>query len=437
MIIDGLSWHQFSSLPHIAHLPLSRQLIEYEIYNQNLIHEVFLTQQLYNQEVVVPSSAGSATAQIVEEDPLPSNCIQFVNNTTDGTYSEITITTSGPTNYTITWGDGTEVTDTIDGELQIDHEYADSDTEYTARLCFNDASLVTQLDFSQGDDASLTSITGLQNLTNLERFVADDHNLTSVNLSGLSNLNHVDVGDNELPGNSINSLTSINLSGCTSLTYLRLDDSDFSAGFPDLSDCTSLEYIDFDGCGLVGSVDISNLTVLEQFDFVDNTELTELIISSTQPLSTGGQELLINDCALTQTAVDNILVALASGSVSNGYIRIDNDNGAGTNATPGELGREALLELDNRGWSFTITNGNHTELTLAFEALEEDICASTYTITQYIASGSVIEVGNKLYTNQEAWNPADAGWYRLDGDGSIKFEVSGSKGEIISTAPCV
>ena len=67
MIIDGLSWHQFSSLPHIAQLPLNRQLIEYEIYNQNLIHEVYLTQQLLIQQEVVPSSAGSAAAPIVEE----------------------------------------------------------------------------------------------------------------------------------------------------------------------------------------------------------------------------------------------------------------------------------------------------------------------------------------------------------------------------------
>jgi hypothetical protein len=283
--------------------------------------------------------------------------------------------------------------------------------------------------------AALTSITGLQNLTNLQRFVADENNLTSVNLSGLSNLNHVDVGDNELPGTDTNSLTSINLSGCTSLTYLRLDDSDFSAGFPDLSDCTDLEYIDFDGCGLVGSVDISNLTSLETFDFEVNTELTELIISSTQPLG-GGGELLVNDCALTQTAVDNILVALASGSVSNGYIKIDNDNNEGTNATPGEVGREALFVLNERGWSFDIVNGNHTELTVARESLEEDICASTYTVTQYIASGSAIEVGNKLYLNSAAWDPAIDSWYRLDGDGSIKFEVSGSKGEIISVDPC-
>jgi hypothetical protein len=286
--------------------------------------------------------------------------------------------------------------------------------------------------------AALTSITGLQNLTNLERFVADDNNLTSVDFSGLSNLNHVDVGDNELPGTGTKSLTSINLSGCTSLTYLRLDDSDFSAGLPDLSDCTSLTYIDFDECGLVGSVDITNLTVLEDFDFAGNTQLTELIISPTQPLGTGGQELLINDCALTQTAVDNILVALASGSISAGDLYIGNTSETitGTNAAPGAAGREALLILSDRGWSFDVADGNHTMLTLAFEALEEDICASANTGTYYIADESSIAVGNKLYTNQDAWNPADAGWYRLDGDGSIKFEVSGTYGEIISVDPC-
>jgi hypothetical protein len=164
MIIDGLSWHQFSNLPHIAQLPLNRQLIEYEIYNQNLIHEVFLTQQLYNQEVVVPSSAGSAAAPIVEEDPLPSNCIQFVNNTSDGTQCRFWIETTSPTNYTITWGDGEtttgQTTSDVDGgvgigdgnnKLEVVYSYADVDTEYTARICFDDISLVTYLEFD-GDD---------------------------------------------------------------------------------------------------------------------------------------------------------------------------------------------------------------------------------------------------------------------------------------------
>ena len=280
--------------------------------------------------------------------------------------------------------------------------------------------------------AGLTSITGLQNLTNLQDFRADWSFLTSIDLSGLSNLTYVDVSDQDAVDGGAACLASINLTGCTSLQSLYIDDNDFSAGFPDLSDCTSLRYFDFDQSNLVGSVDLSNLPALEGFDMNGNTELTEVIISRTQPLSDNGTEILLNNCALTQTAVDNILLELASGSISSGYIQLNQ----GTNATPGEVGRESLFVLNARGWSIDITNGNHTELTVARELLEEDICASSYTVTQYIASGSIIEVGNKLYQNSAAWNPAIDGWYRIDGDGSVKFEISGSKGEIISTAPC-
>jgi len=283
--------------------------------------------------------------------------------------------------------------------------------------------------------AGITSFTGLQNLTNIQRFIADESPFTSIDLSGLTNLTYVDVSDGELLDSSTHSLTSINLSGCTALEQLYLDDCDFSAGFPDLSDCTDLEYIDFDECGIVGSVNISNFLALEYADFNNNTELTELIISKNQPIN----ELLVTDCALNQTAVDNILVALASGSISNGTVRLNNNDDEGTNATPGEAGRESIFILVSRGWdanNIEVTNGNHTALTVAKELLEEDICASTYTITQYIVSGSAIEVGNKLYQNSDAWMPAEPSWYRLDGDGSIKFEVSGSKGEIISVDPC-
>jgi hypothetical protein len=282
--------------------------------------------------------------------------------------------------------------------------------------------------------ATVTSFTGLQNLTNIQEFKADYNSLTSIDLSGMSTLTLIDVSDNDVPDSSDSSLTSVNLSGCTSLQFLYLDDSNFSE-FPDLSDCTSLEYIDFDQAGLVGSVDVSNLPALTSFDFSGNTALTELIISSTQPLGTGEDSVDVYDCALTQTAVDNILVALASGSVSNGSLRIDNANDEGTNANPGLAGREAIFILDSRGWSVSITPGNHIELTLAYEILEADVCASSNTNLYYITDESSIVVGNKLYTNSDAWNPADDGWYRLDGDGSIKFEVSGS-GEIISVDPC-
>ena len=145
MIIDGLNWRQFSSLPHIASLPLNRQIAEYDAYNQQIIAEQLFRQQQYNNANDVSAVGSGGRRQ--QQEGLPSGCIEFIYNTTSGTSAEFDVTTSALTNYTITWGDGTEVTDVIDGGITIEHEYADSDTEYTVRLCFDDISLVTELNF--------------------------------------------------------------------------------------------------------------------------------------------------------------------------------------------------------------------------------------------------------------------------------------------------
>jgi hypothetical protein len=280
--------------------------------------------------------------------------------------------------------------------------------------------------------ATITSFTGLQNLTNIQQFRADFNSLTSIDLSGLSSLTLVDLSDNDLPGSSTNSPVSVNLSGCTSLENLYLDDNNLSAGFPDLSDCTSLSYMDFDQCDLVGSVDISNLPSLEYIDFSGNLGLTELIISRNQPIGDNANEVTLNDCAFSQTVVDSILLELASGSVSNGYIQLNN-NTTGTNSAPGQVGRDSLFILNGRGWTFDVESGNHTMLSLAYESTSGSVCSSTNTNIYYILSGSNVEVGNKLFQNLDAWNPAIDGWYS---NGSFKLEVSGS-GTIISSGSCV
>lgn len=206
--------------------------------------------------------------------------------------------------------------------------------------------------------AVITSITGLQNLPELRVFSADYSGLESVNLSGLTNLVDVDISDCDFPGDNTSSLTSVNLSGCTALEELRLDDSNFSGGIPNLSGLDSLIYMDFDQCGITGSVDISNHPVLEGFDFSGNTGLTELIISDTQPLGGNGYELLIYNCALTQTAVDNILVALSESAVENGYV----DLSSGNNASPSQVGIDAANVLSDKSWSFdyNVTPINYT-----------------------------------------------------------------------------
>ena len=199
--------------------------------------------------------------------------------------------------------------------------------------------------------AQIVSITGLQNLVNLQGIYIDWNGFQSINLSGLANLVIADVSDCDIPGTNTNSLTSLNLSGCTALEQLRMDDSDFSGGLPNLSGLNALRYMDVDQCGLTGSIDLSNLPALEGFDLGGNTGITSVTISSSQPLG-DGWEILLNNCALTQTAVDDILVALAANSINNGYV----DLSGGTNAAPGAAGLAALTTLTGKSWSYDVNS---------------------------------------------------------------------------------
>ena len=190
----------------------------------------------------------------------------------------------------------------------------------------------------------ITSITGLQNLTNLQSFNADYNSLQTVNLSGLTQLTDVDVSDNDTLDGEGKSLTSINLTGCTALEQLRLDDSDFSAGMPDLSGLTSLQYFDMDQCGISGDIDISasSFNNLTGFDLGGNAGITSVTLPEAYL-----NNVNIYDAALTETAVNNTLQWLDGSGVENGYLSLE----GGTNAIPTGNGATAKTSLQSKGWN--------------------------------------------------------------------------------------
>jgi len=151
MIIDGLSWHQFSNLPHIASLPLNRQLIEYEIYNQNLIHEVMLIQQQQLLYPNVPSAAGAGGR--LQPVVVSGNHIEFVVDT-DDSYFGMEIETDSEITATINWGDEqTEEIILTPGTTELNHSYDPSGqgVQYTIRIEFSDATQVIRLEFYGND----------------------------------------------------------------------------------------------------------------------------------------------------------------------------------------------------------------------------------------------------------------------------------------------
>jgi len=196
----------------------------------------------------------------------------------------------------------------------------------------------------------ITSITSLQNLTNLQTFNADWNSLQTVNLSGLTNLINVDVSDTELLDGSGNpSLTGINLSGCTALQELRLDDSNFSAGIPDLSGLTALQYIDMDQCSISGAIDISasSFNALTGFDFSSND-----ITSITLP-EANLNDVNLNNNALTEEVVNDVLQWLDGSGVENGSVNL----AGGTNAIHTGTGLTAKTNLQGKGWTVNVNQG--------------------------------------------------------------------------------
>lgn len=313
--------------------------MEYELHLQWIAE-----QALADRQGAAYSPAGGGNSESIS-----SACLEMVVNTENELTFEFRVYTSSSVELTIDWGDDNEQVENLGaGTFSIDHTYSLAQ-DYNVQICFDDPTAITRLRFEGADDdfSVLKTITGLQNFTNLTRLDLDDNALQSVDLSGLSNLTRVDIGDNFIVGTSTPSLTTVNLSGCVSLEQLRLDDSDFSAGIPDLSGLSSLKFIDVDESLISGSVDISFLPALEDFDFSINPGLTELIISSSQPLGFDNEYLNASDCGLTQTSVDAILVALSQNGINGGQIDLQ----GGTNATPSAAGLAAISILEGNGWS--------------------------------------------------------------------------------------
>ncbi len=143
------SWQHFTKRQDNVGLSLMEVRSKY--LKEQLMYEEFISHTIQQQRQQAQANQGKGKKVTTVQTGLSSNCIAFVNNTTDGTYSEITIETSGPTNFTINWGDGTVFTDVVDGNYTVDYSYSDSDQTYNCTLCFDDISLVTALDFL-GDD---------------------------------------------------------------------------------------------------------------------------------------------------------------------------------------------------------------------------------------------------------------------------------------------
>jgi uncharacterized protein YjbI with pentapeptide repeats len=311
-----------------------------------------MEEQMMFEQAAFNAATAAAAAGVGSGGRRPGS-FQFVVDTTDELEFRLEFTsTNAPIEFTINWGDGNIHEDSGYGGFYEEFHTYEETGQYTVTVTFNKPQNVLALNFEGSDEgyANLISITNLQNLTNLEGFRADYNSLVSVDLSGMNKLTWVDISDCEEIGSGDESLTNVNLTGCTDLLELRLDDSDFSAGLPNLRGLVNLQNLDVDDSGLSGLIDLSYLPSLERCDLSSNDGITAVTISRSQPIGANNSTLNLAECSLTQAAVDFVLVELSLNSIADGYVYID---GPG-NAIPSATGLAAKAVLVSRGWSVNV-----------------------------------------------------------------------------------
>lgn len=116
--------------------------------NEQLQFENFMSFQMQQQHMQQQQSspAGPPKSTVI---PLPSECIEFVANTTEGSYFEFTVSSNiDDFSYTVNWGNGTiEEGTSSGGSVTLSHVYGDGVADYTVRVCFDDPSLITSINF--------------------------------------------------------------------------------------------------------------------------------------------------------------------------------------------------------------------------------------------------------------------------------------------------
>jgi hypothetical protein len=281
--------------------------------------------------------------------------------------------------------------------------------------------------------ATITSITGLQNLTNLQNFYADWNSLTTVNLSGMTSLVNVDVSDNNTPDDdAFDSLTSINLTGCTNIQNLYLDDSNFSeegiSSVAGLSDLTSCGYIDLRRSEIAGTVDLSTLSNLTSLIISDNNVENLILSDALAPID----YIQASDNALILSSVNDILIKLDEGGALNGEVVLQ----GGTNSGPSGLGVDAAVNLDGKGWTIsTNINPDFTQYNNWYDLTDSgSVCAGTATFNTFYASGS-LGIGTEAYAYNWGGIPTADGWYKSnEGLSNTLYFITG--GMITSTGSC-
>ena len=171
--------------------------------------------------------------------------------------------------------------------------------------CFENASLTsitgladcTAITYLDCEDCAITSLPGVNNMTNIATLLARNNKLTSLAINNKGSLATLRVsGNTTLTTLSCyrNALTSFNISGCTGLTDLRCYENANLTAITGLADCTAITYLDCEDCKISDLSAVNSMTNIQRI-YARNNQLTTFAVTGKSDLTylrVSGNQLL-------------------------------------------------------------------------------------------------------------------------------------------------
>ena len=171
--------------------------------------------------------------------------------------------------------------------------------------CFENASLTsitgladcTAITYLDCEDCAITSLPGVNNMTNIATLLARNNKLTSLAINNKGSLATLRVsGNTTLTTLSCyrNALTSFNITGCTGLTDLRCYENANLTAITGLADCTAITYLDCEDCKISDLSAVNSMTNIQRI-YARNNQLTTFAVTGKSDLTylrVSGNQLL-------------------------------------------------------------------------------------------------------------------------------------------------
>ncbi|MBQ6080437.1 MAG: hypothetical protein IJK93_09205 [Muribaculaceae bacterium] len=173
--------------------------------------------------------------------------------------------------------------------------YVNGNTALTKLRCYENPNLTkitglgecTAITYLDCEDCAITDLTSVNNMTNIATLLARNNQLTTLAVTGKTNLTNLRVNGNTTLTNLTcyrNALTTLNVTGCTALKEFRCYENANLATITGLADCTAITYLDCEDCAITNLSAVNSMTNIEKL-YARNNKLTDVNITNKNNLT--------------------------------------------------------------------------------------------------------------------------------------------------------